>query len=137
MIRGKIDEINAREVIYFTKGDDPAELNRAALYVMQNEQTNHLRVIHVHDAGATIPPKLADHLKTIDRLYPHLRIDFVTTSYSLPTNTEPDAPRPEVSESSGFSLHAGIAAKASQRDKVERLVRCVLRIGSRFANGWF
>jgi hypothetical protein len=31
---------------------------------------------------------------------------------------EPDAPRPEVAESSGFSLHAGIAAKASQRDKV-------------------
>ena len=77
-IRGKIDEINSREVIYFTKGDDPAELNRAALYVMQNEQTNHLRVIHVHDAGATVPPKLAEHLKTIDRLYPHLRIDFVT-----------------------------------------------------------
>ena len=40
---------------------------------------------------------------------------------------EPDAPRPEVAESSGFSLHAGIAAKASQRDKLERLTRYVSR----------
>src|SRR5690606_3208410 len=37
------------------------------------------------------------------------------------------APRREVAESSGFSLHAGIAAKASQRDKLERLARYVAR----------
>jgi hypothetical protein len=32
-----------------------------------------------------------------------------------------------VAESSGFSLHAGIAAKASQRDKLEHLARYVSR----------
>ena len=47
------------------------------------------------------------------------------TLQTLPA--EPDAPRPEVAESSGFSLHAGIAAKASQRDKIERLTRYVSR----------
>ncbi len=41
--------------------------------------------------------------------------------FTLPA--EPDASRREVAESSGFSLHAGIAAKASQRDKIERLAR--------------
>ncbi len=49
----------------------------------------------------------------------------VFTLQTLPA--EPDAPRREVAESSGFSLHAGIAAKASQRDKVERLARYVSR----------
>jgi len=49
----------------------------------------------------------------------------VFTLQTLPA--EPDAPRPEVAESSGFSLHAGIAAKASQRDKTERLARYVSR----------
>ena len=39
----------------------------------------------------------------------------------------PDSPHREVAEASGFSLHAGIAAKASQRDKVERLARYVSR----------
>jgi hypothetical protein len=49
----------------------------------------------------------------------------VFTLQTLPA--EPDTPRPEVAESSGFSLHAGIAAKASQRDKIERLARYVSR----------
>ena len=34
-----------------------------------------------------------------------------------------DEPRPDVAESSGFSLHAGIAAKAMQREKLEHLLR--------------
>jgi hypothetical protein len=49
----------------------------------------------------------------------------VFTLQTLPA--EPDTTRCEVAESSGFSLHAGIAAKASQRDKVERLARYVSR----------
>jgi hypothetical protein len=39
----------------------------------------------------------------------------------------PAGPRPEVAESSGFSLHAGIAAEGSQRDKLEHLARYVSR----------
>ena len=49
----------------------------------------------------------------------------VFTLQTLPA--EPDGPRREVAESSGFSLHAGIAAKASQRDKLEHLARYVSR----------
>jgi hypothetical protein len=49
----------------------------------------------------------------------------VFTLQTLPA--KPDAPRREVAEASGFSLHAGIAAKPSQRDKLERLARYVAR----------
>jgi hypothetical protein len=49
----------------------------------------------------------------------------VFTLQTLPG--EPDGARREVAESSGFSLHAGIAAKASQRDKLEHLARYVAR----------
>jgi len=38
-----------------------------------------------------------------------------------------DAPRPQVAERAGFSLHAGIAATASQVDKLEHLARYVAR----------
>ena len=48
----------------------------------------------------------------------------VFTLQTLPADL--DAPR-EVAESSGFSLHAGIAAKVSQRDKLEHLARYVSR----------
>jgi hypothetical protein len=37
------------------------------------------------------------------------------------------APRSQVAENSGFSLHAGIAATASQRDTLEHLARYVAR----------
>jgi hypothetical protein len=49
----------------------------------------------------------------------------VFTLQTLPP--EPDRPRPQVAESSGFSLHAGIAAKPLQRDHLERLARYVSR----------
>ncbi len=72
-----IDRVNKRSIVYFAKGDDPAELNRAALYVIENEQTDRLRVIHVYENEKDVPPQLAEHLENIDRLYPRLRIDFV------------------------------------------------------------
>jgi amino acid transporter len=75
-IRRKIEEINRLGVVYFTKGDDPAELNRAALYVLENEQTNHMTVVHVYE-GEEAPARIAEHLTTIDHLYPQLRVDFL------------------------------------------------------------
>ncbi|MEO8185471.1 MAG: APC family permease [Deltaproteobacteria bacterium] len=63
-------------MIYFTRGDNVVMLNRAVLYVLQNEQTNHLEVVHVYQDESQIPPKLAEDLKTLDQLYPELRINF-------------------------------------------------------------
>jgi len=45
------------------------------------------------------------------------KVFTLQTLQTLPA--EPDEARREVAESSGLSLHAGIAAKASQRDKLE------------------
>jgi uncharacterized protein YggU (UPF0235/DUF167 family) len=69
--------INEEPMVYLTKGDNPAVLNRAVLYVLQNEQTSRLKVVHVYEEEDQIPHQLAEHLKTIDRLYPELRVDFV------------------------------------------------------------
>ncbi len=73
----KIEEINSRVIVYFTKGDDLAALNRAALYVLENEQTSRLKVVFAYGDESAIPPTLAEHLTTVDRLYPNLRIDFL------------------------------------------------------------
>lgn len=77
-VRRKIEEVNSLAVVYFTKGDDLEELNRAALYVLQNEQTTRLKVVHAYERSEDIPSQLAKHLKTIDRIYPRLRIDLLT-----------------------------------------------------------
>jgi amino acid transporter len=73
----EIERINERPMIYFTRGDNLATLNRAALYVLDNEQTSRMKVVHVYDDEHEIPTDLAQHLRVIDHLYPQLRIDFV------------------------------------------------------------
>jgi amino acid transporter len=77
MIRRKITVINGQKVIYFTKGDDLANLNQAALYVLENEDTNNLMVVNVYEREKDIPNELAKELYTIDHIYPQLRIDFL------------------------------------------------------------
>lgn len=76
-VRRKIDEINSQAVVYFTRGDSLPTLNRAALYVLQNEQTDRLKVVHIYQREEDIPANLASDLSTIDHLYPQLRIDFI------------------------------------------------------------
>jgi amino acid transporter len=72
-----INKVNSRSVLYFTKGDNIANLNRAALYVLENEQSSKLVIVHVYKRKTDTIPHLAAHLKTIDHLYPQLRIDFL------------------------------------------------------------
>jgi len=74
---GEIRRINESAVVYFTRGDNMVTLNRAVLYVLDNEQTSHLKVIHVYEHESDIPSHLAEQLKMIDHLYPELRVDFV------------------------------------------------------------
>lgn len=77
LVVDKISEINGLAVVYFTRGDDVSVLNRAALYVLENEQTTRMKVVHMYEDEQDIPPDLENALKTIDRLYPQLRIDFL------------------------------------------------------------
>ncbi|MAV90855.1 MAG: amino acid permease [Bdellovibrionaceae bacterium] len=72
-----IKKIGKAPVVYFTKGDNLQVLNQAALYVLNNEQTRRLIVVHVFETEADIPKTLAPQLYTIDHLYPELKIDFI------------------------------------------------------------
>ena len=72
-----IQQINARAVVYFSRGDDLEILNRAALYVLGNEQTANLKVVHVYENESEIPSGLASMLAMVDKMYPRLRIDFL------------------------------------------------------------
>ncbi len=74
----KLVEVKNQRAVFFTKGDNLANLNRAALYVLQNEQMKRLKVVHVYrDAEDVDQAALTEQLRTIDRVYPELRIDLV------------------------------------------------------------
>ena len=77
VLRNAIDAVNSLTVIYFSRGDNLANLNRAALYVMENEQLKRLEVVHVYQDEEDIPPSLAEHVEIIDREYPELVVDLV------------------------------------------------------------
>lgn len=72
-----IEKINSQAVIFFSRGDNLASFNRAALYVLENEQTKRLIVVHCYEDEESIPATLAEQLKTIDKIYPQLRIDLM------------------------------------------------------------
>jgi len=74
---GKIDEINAQGIVFFTKGDSRRNLNEVMLYVRNNELTKRLRVVHVYRDEKDIPPKLAHDLSFLDEVYTEIGIEFV------------------------------------------------------------
>jgi amino acid transporter len=74
---GKIEAINSQRIIFFSRGDSPANLRRAIEYVLDNEHSNNLMVVHVYRSEDEIPTQLAAQLHTLDEIFPEIRIDFV------------------------------------------------------------
>ncbi len=76
-IREKIDEINSQQVVFFTRGDNPENLNNAMLYIRRNEHTNRAKIVTVVKSRDEVPPELDAHLKFLDEAYPDIDVEFV------------------------------------------------------------
>lgn len=76
-VRKKIDEINSQQIVFFTRGDNLANLNTAMLYVAENEDTNRIRIVTVVQDDAEVPARLAKDIDFLDEAYPEIDIDFV------------------------------------------------------------
>jgi amino acid transporter len=76
-VNRRLEEIRGQAIVFFTRGDGPANLRRAIEYVLRNEQSKTLLVVHVYEDESTIPPKLASQLRTLDEVFPEIRIEFV------------------------------------------------------------
>ncbi|MBK9041568.1 MAG: APC family permease [Bdellovibrionales bacterium] len=72
-----VDHINSIQTVYYTKGDNLSTLNRAAQYVLLNEQSKRLKIVHVYSEKKKIPPSIWYQARVIDEIYPNLRIDLV------------------------------------------------------------
>eukprot|EP01114_Cavostelium_apophysatum_P015374 TRINITY_DN4166_c0_g1_i2.p1 TRINITY_DN4166_c0_g1~~TRINITY_DN4166_c0_g1_i2.p1 ORF type:complete len:690 (-),score=187.13 TRINITY_DN4166_c0_g1_i2:69-2084(-) len=76
-IARKIQDLNSSKVIFFTRDDNIAILNKAVLYIRDNEQTNWILMVCVYKSVEDIPPKLEEVCHTLDTAYPKFRIDPV------------------------------------------------------------
>jgi hypothetical protein len=76
-VHEKIEEIQSQQMVFFTRGDNIANLNRVMLYIERNEHTSRLKVVHVTDQPDEVPEKLKQDLKFLDEAYPEIDIEFV------------------------------------------------------------
>jgi hypothetical protein len=100
MIRNKIEDISAQQIVFFTRGDNVANLNRAMLYVQQNEHTKRIKVVNVVRDESEVPPNLKRDIGFLNDAYPNIEIEFValvgsfgpnliknlSTKWKIPTN---------------------------------------------------
>ena len=76
-VRKKIDEINSQQIVFFTRGDNTANLNNAVLYVKQNEHTNRLKIVTITNDKHQAPPGLGEELNVLDKAYPEIDIEYI------------------------------------------------------------
>ncbi|SDG61514.1 Amino acid transporter [Pedobacter terrae] len=69
-------KINAQELVFFTRGDNVAVLNRVMIYVEENEATKKIKIVHVANSDSD-NENLKSDILVLDRAYPEIDIDFV------------------------------------------------------------
>ncbi len=76
-LRHKINQVNEQQIVFFTRGDNVANLNNAILYVQRNEHTNRVKIVTVVKDAKAVPEKLSQDIAFLDEAYPNIDIDFV------------------------------------------------------------
>ncbi|KAJ3328211.1 hypothetical protein HDU76_010391 [Blyttiomyces sp. JEL0837] len=72
-----IHSMRERPVAYFSKDENLHHLNYVIQYVLGNEATSRLLIVHCYEELADIPPLLEEHCRVLDHVYPSLRLDLV------------------------------------------------------------
>ncbi|MBM9513831.1 APC family permease [Desulfogranum marinum] len=77
-IRLTIEKIESQEFVFFTRGDNLANLNKVLLYIQKNEHTKKIKIVNVHTNGENeIAEKLERDIEFLDRQYPEIDIKLI------------------------------------------------------------
>jgi hypothetical protein len=60
-------------ILKINREDNIAVLNKAVLYIRDNEQTNWIVIVHIYKNHEEIPPKLEQNVRILDEAYPKFR----------------------------------------------------------------
>lgn len=73
-----IDRIQSQAFVFFTRGDNIANLNKVLLYIRNNEHTKKIKIVTVmEEEDEKVLEKLEKDLEFLDREYPDINIEFV------------------------------------------------------------
>ncbi|DBA01630.1 TPA: hypothetical protein N0F65_011386 [Lagenidium giganteum] len=73
-----IEKIKKTPVIFFCKEGNLPKINEAISYVILNEQTYCLRLVHLLGKENDVPREFEDIVCLFDHIYPSIKIDFVS-----------------------------------------------------------
>ncbi|RKD18626.1 amino acid permease [Pelobium manganitolerans] len=76
-LQKSINRINEQEFVFFTKGDNVANLNSVMAYIRDNEHTKKIKIVTVLREGEEIAENLEQDIKVLDRIYPEIAIEFI------------------------------------------------------------
>jgi len=76
-IQERITQINSQQIVFFTRGDNVANLNEAVLYVRRNEHTSRIKIVTIVRDESEVPNRLKSDLEFLNRTYPKIDIEFV------------------------------------------------------------
>lgn len=72
-----IKTIKSQEFVFFTRGDNIANINQVMRYIEENEHTSRIRIVNVLRDGEEPPIKLIEDVEVLNRAYPELDVDFI------------------------------------------------------------
>jgi hypothetical protein len=100
VISKKIHKLGQQEFVYFSKADDISALNKAILYVQENEITRKLNIVTVVNENRQVTKAFMDDFDALDRAYPDIKLKYkqiegvfgpelierLSTEWKIPTN---------------------------------------------------
>ncbi len=75
-ISNTINKINKQEFVFFTKGDSLSNLNKAMLYILENENTKRIKFVTVLPPWEIVSKELVQEIKFLDAEYEEITVDF-------------------------------------------------------------
>merc|ERR1719439_375513 len=70
-LRGMVSRLSSQPIVFFCSRADISLLNKAILYIKQNEQTR------------TQAKQLEKFVMILDQIYPHMRLDYISVKGSF------------------------------------------------------
>ncbi len=77
LLSRKLIKLTKQEFVYFSKADDISALNKAILYVFENEITSKMKIVTVVNKEKQVTKEFMSDFDALDRAYPEIKLEYV------------------------------------------------------------
>jgi amino acid transporter len=77
LLSKKISRLTQQQFVYFSKGDNISQLNKAIQYVEQNEITRKLKIVTIVNENRQVTADFLSDFDALDRAYPEIKLEYI------------------------------------------------------------